>query len=68
MGVNARNGDYRTAADRRVTESREAREAALREKVRNGLLSLDDFLTKFKGYKPEHAQRVRAQFQMAIFG
>lgn len=39
-----------------------------RAKVRDGTMTLDDYLTNFKGFKPEHLDMVREGFRKAIFG
>ena len=55
MGINARCSDVKTELIERVTHSREGLERELRNQVRQGRLSVMDYLTKHKGYKPEPA-------------
>lgn len=68
MGLNVRTGDVHSELATRITESREAREEAVRAKVRSGEISLDQYLTGYKGYSPAHAAMVAAAFSAAIFG
>lgn len=68
MGVNSRWSDAPSQLMSRITKAREDRDFAARECVRSGSMSLDKYLTDFKGFNPEHAQKVKPQFRKAIFG
>jgi hypothetical protein len=66
MGINARCSDVKTDLVERVTRSREDLEQDLRNQVRQGRLSVMDYLTKHKGYKPEHARVLEPKFRKSI--
>jgi hypothetical protein len=68
MGINVRTTDVPTELAARVTAGREKRERDLRDLVRSGVLTLDKYLTDFKGFRAEHLEAVRARFQASIFG
>ena len=66
MGINARCSDVKTELVERVTRSREDLERELRDQVRQGRLSVMDYLTNHKGYKPEHARVLEQAFHRSI--
>jgi hypothetical protein len=66
MGINTRCGDVKTGLIERVTCSREDLERELRDQVRQGRLSVMGYLTKHKGYKPEHARVLEPKFRKSI--
>lgn len=68
MGINVRTTDVPTEMAARVTAGSEKREREIRERVRTGHLSLDDYLTQFRGFKAEHLDSVRERFRVSIFG
>jgi hypothetical protein len=68
MGINVRTSDVPTELGARITRNREKREYDLRELVRTGALTLDKYLTDFKGFRSEHLDTVRARFYASIFG
>ncbi len=68
MGLNSRNSDIRSELAEKVTHQRETRDYAAREKVRLGLLSIDEYLISIKGFRREHLDRVRPRFRKAIMG
>jgi hypothetical protein len=68
MGLNSRFSDAHSDLACRVTESREARDAEIRQRVRNGEISLETYITDYKGFKRERLPRLLPQFRTAIFG
>jgi hypothetical protein len=66
MGINARCSDVKTELVERVTRSREDLEWDLRNQIRQGHLSVMDYLTNHKGYKPEHARVLEPKFRKSI--
>ena len=68
MGLNSRWSDRHSPLAEEVTRKRDEREAADRDRVRRGEMSLDAYLTNVKGYRREHLNRVRSRFHRAIFG
>lgn len=68
MGVNARWSDAPSQLVKRITKNREDKENAVRDSVRSGAMSLDNYLIEFKGFSREHAEKLKPQFHKAIFG
>lgn len=68
MGLNARAWENPTELVLSVTQRRDAREAALRARVRSGDLPLLTYLTEYKGYSAEHAALLEPRFRAAILG
>jgi hypothetical protein len=66
MGINARCSDVKTELIERVTHSREDLERELRNQIRQGRLSVMDYLKKQKGYKSEHARVLEPKFRRSI--
>lgn len=67
MGVNARTADNPTALVERITASREAADIATRARVRQGELSVEDYLVRYKGYSLAHAAELAPRFRRSIF-
>jgi hypothetical protein len=67
VGINARCSDVNTELVERVTRSREDLERDLRNQIRQGRLSVMDYLTKHKGYKLEHARVLEPKFRRSIY-
>jgi hypothetical protein len=68
MGINVRTMDEPTEMAARVTAGNERRERAIREMVRRGDMSLDDYLVNVRGFQPHHLPNIRDRFHAAIFG
>lgn len=66
MGVNSRFSDSPSEFTDRITQARKEHETALRERVRRGEITLETYLTKHKGLKPEHAAAMMPRFRKAI--
>jgi hypothetical protein len=49
-----------------VCQSHETCKVQLRNQIRQGNLSVMDYLTNHKGYKPEHARVLKPKFRESI--
>lgn len=67
MGVNARTADNPTVLVERITASREAADRTLRDQVRRGEMSVEEYLVRYKGYSASHAAELASRFRQAIF-
>lgn len=66
MSVNSRFSDSPSELTDRIMRAREDHETALRERVRRGEITLETYLTKHKGFTPEHAAAMTPRFRKAI--
>jgi hypothetical protein len=68
VGVNARFSDVESELVDRVTGSRESYDRSLRERIRAGEMSVFEYLTRYKGFSKEHAEKLLPRFEEAVFG
>lgn len=55
-------------AARRAARDEAARDEAARARARRGEIPIDVYLTRFKGMRPEHVERLKSDFMKEIFG
>lgn len=67
MGINARFSDTDSDLIGRATANREDFDRELCGRVRAGSLSVIDYLTRYKGFRRDHAEKLVPRFEKAIF-
>lgn len=66
MGINANHSDVCSELIWKPTESRREHHEKLREAIKNGKLTVLEYLVKCKGYSEEHALILEPTFKCVI--